>query len=42
MAPTPVLIRHARASAVYVRLLGLEMTKLDVYEAVPMGWLREA
>jgi regulator of protease activity HflC (stomatin/prohibitin superfamily) len=22
--------------------LGLEMTKLDVYEAVPMGWLREA
>ena len=22
--------------------LGLEMTKLDVYEAVPVGWLREA
>lgn len=22
--------------------LGVEMTKLDVYEAVPIGWLREA
>jgi hypothetical protein len=21
--------------------LGVEMTKLDVYEAVPIGWLRE-